>query len=212
MIDSRGVFYILLLSFSVIMAAPGFSQPPGIVDQPQMAQNNQTGQQGGQAGGQVQQGPGGQQGQGFGQGPGQGQQPEQMQNMVSQSLKQKLGSTDEEWAVIGPKLLKVISLVSSQSSGFQMRSLIGRSGNQGNMQARGTDNRASTSAGDKTVEELQTLLASEDTTTTQIKNKISEVRKEKEQARQDLVKAQKELRELLTLKQEAILISVGLLE
>jgi len=205
------IFCITLLLLSVIAADSAFCQPPtGGTDQSQIAQNNQMGQQGAQAGGQMQQGQGGQQGQGFRQGLG--QQSEQMLNMMSQRIKELLGSTDEEWTVIGPKALKVISLVSSQSSGFQMRSLMGRSNTQGNRQARAEDARASTSTGDKTLEELQTLLASEDSTTTQIKNKVSEVRKARENAKQDLAKAQKALRELLTLKQEATLISLGLLE
>jgi len=175
----------------------------------------------------MQQGPGGQQGKSLGQRQMQSQ--EQMQAMVTQNLKQLLGSTDEEWTVIGPKVLKVYTLASSsQSRGFNMRNLMGRntaqgstlSGAQANTQSntqagtqgRGVDNRSMGATGDTTLEELQKLLESEDTTTTQIKNKVSEVRNAREKARQDLVKAQKELRELLTLKQEAILISVGLLE
>ncbi|GEM_PF-910016 len=201
------IFCTTLLLLSVIMAVSALCQPPvGGYEQSRTAQNNQMGQQSSQAGGQIQRG------QGFGQGPGQGQQTEQMQNMMSPRLKELLGSTDEEWAVIGPKVLKVVSLVSSQSSGFQLRSLMGRSNAQGNTQVRGGDTRASANTGDKTLEELQTLLASEDTTSTQIKNKVSEVRKARETAKQDLAKAQKDLRELLTLKQEATLISLGLLE
>jgi len=70
----------------------------------------------------------------------------------------------------------------------------------------------SSSTEDVALEELSTLLKSEETTNTQLKNKISEIRNAREKSRQDLVKARKELRELLTLKQEATLISLGLLE
>jgi len=41
---------------------------------------------------------------------------------------------------------------------------------------------------------------------------LTEVRNAREKTQEELAKAQKELRELLTLKQEAILVSVGLLE
>lgn len=151
--------------------------------------------------------PGGQQG--FGQ--EQGQQSDQMENMITQLLKQMLGSTDEEWTVIGPKALKVYSLVSSQSTGVDIRSMMGRTGNQGS-QMRGNNRSSSTSTEDVALEELQTLLDSEETTITQLKNKISEIRNSREKSRQDLVKARKELRELLTLRQEATLITLGLLE
>lgn len=213
MIGSRRVFIfcVILLLLSAITAGPAPCQPPaGGSDQSQPMQNVQTGRQAAQTGGQMQQGPG------LGQGPGQGQQSEQMQSLMNQRLKELLGSTDEEWSVLGPKVLKVVSLVSSQSSGFQMRSLMGRSnvqGNaQGNTQGRTGDTRGSNLTGDKTLEELQTLLASEDASATQIKNKISEARRARETAKQDLAKAQKDLREILTLRQEATLISLGLLE
>jgi len=203
----RGVFVVsnTLLLILILTTGSALCQPPaGGADQPQMVQNNQTGQQGAQAGGQMQQGPGGQQG--FGQ--RQGQDSGQMQSMIIQRLKELMGATDEEWTVIGPKVLTVYTLVSSQSRGIQTRSLMGNS-SQGRG---GAGSQSSSATSDKTLEELQTLLSSEDTTTTQLKNKISEVRKAKEESRQKLAKAQKDLRELLSLKQEAVLISIGLLE
>lgn len=192
--SKRVIILIVLLFFSVITAGSVFSQAPaGSSGQPQM----------------------GQQGQGFGQ--RQMQDPEQMQAMITSNLKELLGSTDEEWEIIGPKVLNVYSLTmaSSQSRGFNMRT-VGRNTTRGSMQGdtqgRGMDNRFMNTTGGTAFQELQTLLESEDTTTTQLKNKIAEVRKERETARQDLAKAQKQLRELLTLKQEAILISIGMLE
>ena len=208
MIGLRRVFIVHII-FVLFLAAsgPALSQPPGGGgDQPQMSQNNQTGQQAAQGGVQMQQGPAGQQS--FGQRVGQGQQSGQMQNMIIQRLKQLMGATDEEWTVLGPKVLTVYTLVSSQTRGMQMRSLMGDF-NQGRG---GMSNQTASDTSDKTIEELQTLLASENTTTTQLRNKISEVRKAKEESIQKLAKAQKELRELLSLKQEATLISVGLLE
>ena len=209
MIESKQVFIILivLLFLSVITAGSVFSQAPaGGAGQTQMDQPGPQGQQEQQ----------GQQGQGFGQ--RQMQDPEQMQAMITSSLKELLGSTDEEWEIIGPKVLNVYSLTmaSSQSRGFNMRTLMGgntgRGSMQGNTQGRGMDNRSMNTTGGTALEELQTLLESEDTTTSQLRNKMAEVRKERETAIQDLAKAQKELRELLTLKQEAILISIGMLE
>lgn len=200
MIGSGRIFLIMFFFLlSATNASPVFPQPPGGgADQSQPTNKNQTVQLGEQMKGQVS-------------GQRQGQQWDQMENMISQGLKQMLGSTDEEWSVIGPMVLKVYSLVSSQSSGVQIRSIMGRAGNQGS-QMRGGNRSSSSSTEDVALEELSALLASEETTNTQLKNKISEIRNAREKSRQDLVKARKELRELLTLKQEASLISVGLLE
>jgi hypothetical protein len=224
-------FNFTLLLISIVMVASAFSQPPGGGNQPQMGQNNQTGQ-GGPGGGMMQGGPGGQmgqsgqtgsqtqQGQGAGFARGQGMTSEQMQTAINQRLKEQLGCSDEEWKVIGPKVLKVYTLTSSQSRGLQMRSLLGRSNNQsnnqgsnqGNAQGTATPNRASNITTDKTMEELQTLLQNQNATNAQIKKQLTEVRNSREKTQEELAKAQKELRELLTLKQEAILVSIGLLE
>jgi hypothetical protein len=218
-------YNIILLLISLVAIVPAFSQPPAGGDQSQMAQNNQMGQQGSQTGGQAQQGAGGR---GLRQMSGQGQQSGQMQDIIAQRLKQLMGSTDDEWTIIGPKVLKVVSLVSSQARGFQMRSFVGNQNQQGNTNQgssnQGASNQgnfpgramgvtaSSTSSDNKALEELQTLAVNKNATTTQIKEKISEVRKEKEESKQKLTKAQKELRELLSLRQEAVLVSVGLLE
>jgi hypothetical protein len=221
---------IILLLISFFVVVPAFSQPPGGGDQAQMGQNNQMGQMG-PGGGQMQGGPMGQtgqnaqsgnqtqQGQSSGFARGQGMQPEQMQAQISQRLKELLGSSDDEWKIIEPKVLKVYTLTSSQSRGFQMRSLMMRSNNQANNQTNASNtqranagNRAANSASDKAVEELQALLQNSSATSAQIKKQLTEVRNAREKTQEELAKAQKELRELLTLKQEAILVSVGLLE
>jgi len=224
-------FFVFLMMTLFIISVPVFSQPPGGGDQLQPAQSSQTGQQGTQAGGR-----------GSGQMSGQGQQAGQMQDMIAQRLKQLMGATDDEWTIIGPKVLKVVSLASSQTRGFQMRSLMGganqqgspnqggsnqgasnqgaanqgtsnQGASQGNFQGRGMGMMgASTSSDSKALEELQALATNKDASAARIKEKMNEVRKEKEESRQKLAKAQKELRELLSLRQEAVLVSAGLLD
>jgi hypothetical protein len=231
-------FFVFLMISSFIAIAPALSQPQGGGDQQQMGQNNQM-SQGGPGGGQMQGGPMGQmgqntqsgnqtqQGQGQGFARGQGMQPEQMQTQISQRIKELLGSSDDEWKLIEPKVLKVFTLTSSQSRGFQMRSLMMRANNQAGTQTNtqantqantsstqraNAGNRVANSASDKAVEELQTLLQNSSASSAQIKKQLTEVRNAREKTQEALAKAQKELRELLTLKQEAILVSVGLLE
>ena len=67
-------------------------------------------------------------------------------------------------------------------------------------------------AADESLQALQKLLENKEATTSEIKNQVIKVRKAKEKSQQELATAQKELRELLTVRQEAILISRGLLD
>jgi chromosome segregation ATPase len=65
---------------------------------------------------------------------------------------------------------------------------------------------------DENLQALQTLLEDKNATSDEIKAKLSVLRKAREAAKQELAQAQRELRELLTLRQEAMLVVMGLLE
>jgi Spy/CpxP family protein refolding chaperone len=151
--------------------------------------------------------------------------PEQMQQMMAQRYQEVLGMSDEEWAVIGPYVLKVVDLSSStQSRGSGMRMMMGGRGNmpgdgsdEDTSQDQSRDDRRSRMRGEEETEDenlaaLETLLEDENATSGEIKVKLSALRKAREQAKQELVAAQKQLRELLTLRQEAMLVVMGLLE
>lgn len=139
-----------------------------------------------------------------------GQGAEQMQNMMTERFKELLGCSDEEWQVIGPKVLNVFRL-SSRSSGSGMRMILGRANNRGD-QSTNRRGQVFGSQGDETLTKLQELLENEDATTSEIKRLVSEVRKAREKSEQELATARKELRELLTVRQEAILITTGVLD
>ena len=90
-------------------------------------------------------------------------------------------------------------------------------GGRGNT-TQGTDDQAQnrgdrgTEQQDENLQALQTLLEDENATSDEIKSKLSALRKAQVTAKQELAVAQKELRELLTLRQEAMLVVMGLLE
>ena len=65
---------------------------------------------------------------------------------------------------------------------------------------------------EKATEELQAALEDEGTTPEQIKERLTAYREAREEARKELAKAQEELREVLTLRQEAQLVLMGTLE
>lgn len=138
--------------------------------------------------------------------------PGQMQRMMSESFKELLELNDEEWTVIRPKIVKVLTL-SLQSSGNPLSMLMVRPGAQGlsNMRRRFPANSQSNTM-EESMQRLKKLLENKDTTTAQIRDQVIKVRKEREKKQQELMTAKKDLRELLTVRQEAILISMGLLD
>jgi hypothetical protein len=132
-------------------------------------------------------------------------------DQMTERFQELLGCTDEEWSVIGPRVLNLFTL-SNQSSGGSMRSIFGRSsrGDDTNSRRGGTED--SDSEEDELLERLQELLDEENPSTSEIKSLMNEIRQARQAAEQELAQAQKELRELLTLRQEAILFAMGMLD
>lgn len=145
--------------------------------------------------------------------------PERMRQMMAQRMKEQLGASDEEWQVLGPRLTKVMSLTRQAGPGMGIGRMFmgGRRGPQGGPQGRpqgdrprgpfGQEETAVSKAGDA----LQTTLENASASSDDIKAKLTVLRTAKEKARQDLATAQKELREVLTLRQEAQLVLMGML-
>jgi hypothetical protein len=149
--------------------------------------------------------------------PGRGRMDtEQMMNMMSDRIKEVLEMSDEEWTVIGPKLINVVTL-STQSTepnmGMMMRMfMLGRRNTNQRNQLQPFPGRGEPGPIATVQTELQKLLEDKETPTSEIKRKIIELRDEKEKAEQELATARNELRELLTVRQEAFLIAMGYLD
>ncbi|MDI9432328.1 MAG: hypothetical protein QM570_11470 [Planctomycetota bacterium] len=152
--------------------------------------------------------------------------PQRMQQMMEQRMQEQLGATAEEWKVLGPRLMKVMNL-SRQTSG--MGSMGGmrmgmmapggarRGGPQGDQAgpggrgARGPFGQGEPTAVDTASEALQTTLENTAATPDEIKTKLTALRTAKEKARAELATAQQELKQVLTLRQEAQLVLMGML-
>ena len=154
--------------------------------------------------------------------------PERMRQMMTQRMKEQLGASDEEWQVLGPRLTKVMTLT-RQAQPAMGRGRRGPQGGQGGPQGDqsrgpqgdqsrgpqgdrprgsfGQEETAVSKAGDA----LQTTLENASASSDEIKAKLTALRTAKEKATQDLAAAQKELREVLTLRQEAQLVLMGML-
>lgn len=140
--------------------------------------------------------------------------PGQMRQMMNDRIKEALGATDEEWQVIGPRLEKVSTLQREAAAGGSMRALFGVRGGRGGAggQQRPDAPERERSAVEQAMGDLQQVVDDESAAADQIKQKLTALREAREKAKQQLVKAQQELREVLTLRQEAQLVLFGMLD
>jgi hypothetical protein len=139
--------------------------------------------------------------------------PAAMRERYLTQLKEQLGSPDEEWKLLQPKLDKVLTV---------QRETRGTRGGFGGGRNRGGNNQdpnatpaAPTqpqSAVAAASEDLRKAVADKGTSPEDLAKKIATLREAKEKAKADLAAAQKELRELLSARQEAVLITNGILD
>lgn len=187
----RETFLTVALSLGMagVMAVPAFAQDAG--GPPPAPPTGQGGPGGGGPGGG---GPGG-----WG---GPRMTPEQMRERMQARIKEQLGATDDEWKALQPLVEKVQTA--------QMQAMAGRFGMFG--RNRGNDaNRPSSPVG-TAQQELQTLLENKDATPEQIKAKLTALRDAKAKAKEELTAAQNELKGVLTQRQEAVLVGMGMLD
>lgn len=110
-----------------------------------------------------------------------------------EDFKERLGISDQEWLVVKPRIEKVYTLMHPLP---QMRA-----GNE----------RPKTEVEQRS-SELRELLRKEGTAVDQIRAKLTALRAAKQKAAQELVTARQDLRQLMTLPQEAELVLSGLLD
>ena len=163
----------------------------------------------------------GQRGQGQ-RGPGGQFDPERMRQMMEQRMQEMLGATDVEWKVLGPRVMKVQEL-SRQAGAGGRGMMFGRGmrggpggpgapgGNRPGGRRPGGTNRELTEV-EKAQQALQTTLDNTAATPDAIKTQLTQLRAAREKAKQNLAKAQQDLRQVLTVRQEATLVLMGMLD
>jgi len=151
---------------------------------------------------------------GGGRGQGRGNfDPARWQERRNQEMKTALGMTDEEWTAVQPLIEKVQTL---NREAMQMRFGRGgrgagrRGGPGGNEPAGDTAQELSPLA--QAFQELQTVLENDEATTEDIQAKLTAYRQAREKAKQELDQAKQELREVVTSRQEAVLVVRGVLD
>jgi len=150
--------------------------------------------------------------------------PERMRQMMDQRMKEMFGATDQEWKILGPRVTKVQELSRQVGGGGRGGMMFGGMGRRGGQQggpggpgggrfggrpgAPGTEQ----TEVEKAMEQLNTLLENTSASPEQIKNQLTTLRAAREKAKQQLAVAQQELRQIITLRQEAQCVMMGMLD
>ena len=177
-----------------------------VIDQLQSQQGGGPGQ-GAQGRGRGQGGPGGPGGMRF--------DPQQFQQRMMERMKETLAAGDDEWKVIEPRLSEVMTLSRDVNNRGGMMRMFGRGrgrgGPGGNRRGPGQNDQPQSEI-EKSTQALQTLLEAENPNPAQIKQVLTALRTAREKAKQKLVKAQKNLSMVLSVRQEAQLVLMGYLQ
>ncbi len=146
-----------------------------------------------------------------------GRDPAQMRQRMMDRMKDTLGATDEEWKALGPKVEKVMTLSMDARGGIGMmmgRGMMGRNrGGQDASSRPARDNQSQPqSEVAKATQALSAVLDKGDAAPDEIKTALTKLRDIKAKAKTDLEAAQKDLREVLSVRQEARLVMMGMLD
>jgi len=129
------------------------------------------------------------------------------------NIKERLGATDDEWKVISPKVEKVMTAQRDArgGGGGGFGGFGGGGGRRGGGGGGGADQQPTTETG-KASAELRTALENKDTPADDIAKKLAAYREARDKGRAQLQASQKELKEILTQRQEAVMVNMGMLE
>lgn len=203
-----------MLLIALLMTTPSFSQ------EQQRGQRGQGGGRQGQGGQGGQRGQGGE-GQGQRQGGAQGREQRGQGQFDAERMQEQLGATEAEWKVLGPRVEKVSELSRQLRGGGGGRQRGGAQGGRGRQDGSSQDAQPNTrqntparepSALEKAQEQLRTLLSNTSATPDQIRKQLAALRTAKANAAKQLMAAQTDLRKIITVRQEAQLVMMGMLD
>jgi Spy/CpxP family protein refolding chaperone len=175
--------------FFALIPATAFAQPA----QARVVKGNAPGGGGGPGGAQISGGAGGMM---------------QHRKELLEALQEQLGATDEEWKSLSQKIEKVLDARQKTNTGAGM-GWTSRNGGKPSFQP-------STSSPDtptgKAMREVRDVVPNKDTPKEQVAKKLASLRAAKEKAKADLDAAQADLRKSLTPWQEAVLVTLGIMD
>jgi len=136
--------------------------------------------------------------------------PAAFRQQMMDRIKEQMAAKDDEWKVIEPKLQKVMDANRAALGGRGFGGFTRGGGGQGGGGNRGGGN-ADTPTG-KAMQELRETLDNKDASADDIGKKLTALRDAREKSKAELAAAQKDLKEVLTQRQEAVLVMMGQLE
>ena len=157
---------------------------------------------------------------------------EEFRQRMADRLKSSLKVTDEEWTVLQPLIEKVQTkqrdTMMSRLGGFGGGRRGGDGGNAGSGGSGGSGGTAGGGGGDRDrgnrgdrggdragsaeSQALRAALESESTSNDELKAKLAALREAQKKSAAELAAARDELRKLVTVRQEAVLVTMGILE
>jgi len=147
--------------------------------------------------------------------------PAQMRQRMTDRMKEMLGVNDDEWKALQPKVEKIQQLRRDASPrGMMMFFGPGGPGGPGAPGGPGgpppgfapDNNGQPPSVVQQKMADLRETLNNKDAKPEEIKSRLAALRDARAQAKADLTKAQDELRDLLTARQESVMVMMGMLE
>jgi len=121
-----------------------------------------------------------------------------------QAVKQALGCTDEEFKILEPKVERVLLIQFEQAGGYSGRRGRGANGPLMSVVPQSEVMKARLA--------LQDAVDNKDVGPPEIIRKLKDLRDARAAARTELARAQDDLRDFLTVRQEAVLVTMGYLE
>jgi hypothetical protein len=125
-------------------------------------------------------------------------------------IREQLGASEEEWRVLQPKVEKVMTAQRESAAGRGFGG--GRGGRGGGGGGGGGGAAVAETPVARAMSELRTTLDNTGATAEQINQRLTALRDARKTAQANLDTARKELKEVLTQRQEAVLVVNGMLE
>lgn len=144
----------------------------------------------------------------------------QMRERVNQTMQRQLEATDEEWKVLGPRIERLICLRVDANGGIGTLAafvkippgLVGILRAAGVLDALGPFADLFDSPVALASEDLRALLADPQSRSADVAFHLDEFRRARDKTRVELEKAQAELKQILTARQESLLLMYGLID
>lgn len=134
--------------------------------------------------------------------------PEEFRQRMAERMKTALKVSDEEWTVLQP-LIEKVSTKQREAMGGRFGGGGPRGGGGGGDQGGRSDRGG---GGSPESQALRTALENESTPPAELKTKLDAVRASRAKAAAELAAAREELKKVVSVRQEAVLVSMGMLD